>query len=179
MPDTPEICGDLLGRVHRTLAGLSNVEAAGRLLDFYAADADRVGGRRGAAFADAVAAVREFGRRVGLTFGVLYGDPSPEVLRDEHSGALALIDWGAPSWGPLRYDLLSWQLFAADQQPNDPDIVERLSASYRAQMPLDGGHPVEAPVDGEAAEGMAHREGRRGQGHPASRPSPWPVSGQS
>lgn len=33
-PDTPEICGDLLGRVHRTLAGLSNVEPAGRLLDF-------------------------------------------------------------------------------------------------------------------------------------------------
>lgn len=43
-----------------------------------------------------------------LTCGVLYGDPSPEILR-EPDGALDLIDWGTPSWGPITYDVATWE----------------------------------------------------------------------
>lgn len=115
----------------------SGLDAAGRLLDFYADQALLLGGRRGQALADAIAAVHEFDQRIGLTFGVLYGDPSPEVLRDNLTGALALIDWGTPSWGPVLFDLVSWQLFVAEQQPSATGAAERLMAAYRARMPID------------------------------------------
>ncbi len=108
-PDASELCGDLLGRVHRSVSELDDgLEPAGRLLDFYAGEAARIGGHHGGALADAVATVRAFDRRVGLTEGVLYGDPAPEVLCDDRTGTLALIDWGTPSWGPLLHDLVSW-----------------------------------------------------------------------
>ncbi len=137
-PDAPEFCGDLLGSVHRTLCGLDDrPEPAGRLLDFYAAEAARIGGPRGGALADAVAAVCAFDRRAGLTQGVLYGDPAPEVLRDDRGGAPALIDWGTPSWGPLLHDLVSWKLFAAERNPGDPGVGPRLVAAYRARMPVE------------------------------------------
>ncbi|MGI8416182.1 MAG: phosphotransferase enzyme family protein [Nakamurella sp.] len=136
-PDAPELCGDLLGRVHRTLSSVSGIDPAGRLLDFYAHEARRLTGRRGEALSDAVAAVHEFDERVGLPFGVLYGDPSPEVLRDKVTGALALIDWGTPSWGPALFDLISWQLLATRQQPANADVVDRLTSAYRQRMPVD------------------------------------------
>lgn len=112
----PERCGELLGRVHRILR---HETAAGRLLDYYAAEAT------GPALADAVAAIREFDRDVGLSHGVLYGDPAPEILRS--SGELALIDWGTPSWGPLLHDLVCWQRF---------DAADRVLAGYRAHVPI-------------------------------------------
>lgn len=136
-PGAPALCGDLLGRVHRTLSSLDgSLKPAGRLLDFYAAEAVRIGGRRGAALAAAVAAVCAFDRREGLTHGLLYGDPAPEVLRDDRSGTLALIDWGTPSWGPLLHDLVSWRHIAATQNPGDPRAAQRLTDFYRAQMTI-------------------------------------------
>ncbi|WP_143174175.1 phosphotransferase enzyme family protein [Streptoalloteichus hindustanus] len=136
-PEAPEVCGDLLGQVHHILTSTDEpVEPAGRLLDFYAEEATRVGGQHGDALAEAVAAVRAFDRRVGLTQGVLYGDPAPEVLRVAGGDALALIDWGTPSWGPVLHDVVSWQLFAQRHRPTDPTAGPRLLAAYRARMPV-------------------------------------------
>lgn len=46
--------------------------------------------------------------------GVLYGDPSPEILQDSTTADCALIDWGTPTSGPLLFDLLTWERFFAD-----------------------------------------------------------------
>ncbi|MFD0361987.1 phosphotransferase [Nocardia sp. GCM10030253] len=130
----PELCGELLGRVHRILLEAGDVTPAGKLLDFYTAEAGRIGGREGNALNDALAAVREFDRDIGLSYGVLYGDPAPEILRKTGSGELALIDWGTPSWGPLLHDVVCWHRFGSAAQPHIPDIAERLLAAYRTRV---------------------------------------------
>ncbi|MDA3648010.1 phosphotransferase [Saccharopolyspora indica] len=138
----PERCGDLLGRVHHVLRSAEDVAPAGRLLDFYQEEADRVGGQRGAALSDAVAAVRAFDRDTGLTHGVLYGDPAPEVLRSPDD-ELALIDWGTPSWGPLLHDLVCWQRFGAAA---GEDAAARLLSGYRTRMHLADAELAAAPL---------------------------------
>ncbi|ASR34481.1 hypothetical protein BAY61_05180 [Prauserella marina] len=132
----PESGGDLLGRVHTILREAIEVPPAGGLLDFYATEADRVGGSSGAALAEALAGIHEFDRLTGLSHGVLYGDPAPEVLRDADTGELALIDWGAPSRGPLLHDLVCWQRFAEQARPGEPGMADRLLSGYLAQVPL-------------------------------------------
>lgn len=51
--------------------------------------------------------------RVDLTTGLVYGDPSPEILRTP-TGDLALIDWGTPSRGPLISDVATWEWHVGD-----------------------------------------------------------------
>lgn len=47
--------------------------------------------------------------------GIVYGDPSPEVLVGDQDRA-ALIDWGTPSYGPLLHDVAVWsEAFASDE----------------------------------------------------------------
>lgn len=134
---TPELCGELLGRVHRILRAAGDVTPAGGLLDFYTEEARRVGGRHGAALSEALAAVAEFDRDTGLSYGVLYGDPAPEILRLIDSDELALIDWGTPSWGPLLHDLVCWQRFGATVRPDEPDLADRLLTAYRTRVRMD------------------------------------------
>ncbi|MEV0374730.1 phosphotransferase [Streptomyces sp. NPDC050636] len=135
----PEQAGDLLGRVHHALMTLPDVpQPAGRMLDYYKGEAKRLGRRRGAALRQALTAIADFRTTAPLSEGVLYGDPAPEILRDPDSTALALIDWGSPSWGPLLHDVVSWQQFlTAGQPPESAQTVEqRFLTAYRARRPI-------------------------------------------
>jgi hypothetical protein len=107
------------------------------LADFQPVDAGglRKGGHR--------RQVRRFDRpvvadRAPLSEGVLYGAPAPEILQDPGSTALALIDWGSPSWGPLLHDVVSWQLFLTARQPPEaaPTVERRFLTAYRARRPI-------------------------------------------
>ncbi|MFC9234950.1 phosphotransferase enzyme family protein [Streptomyces decoyicus] len=138
----PEQAGDLLGRVHHALMTLPDVpQPAGRMLDYYKGEAKRLGRRRGAALRKALTAIADFRTRAPLSEGVLYGDPAPEILQDPDSTALALIDWGSPSWGPLLHDVVSWQLFLTARQPPDAasTVERRFLTAYRARRPISEG----------------------------------------
>lgn len=64
---------------------------------------------------------------------MLYGDPSPEILRNPTTGRLALIDWGTPSWGPLLFDLLTWERFFDDARPSG--AADDVRAGYLQVLP--------------------------------------------
>jgi hypothetical protein len=134
LADTPELAGDLLGRVHSILLRESvRAWVPGDLLEWcelHAATLDQVDKAR---VASALAAVRALdGPRV-LTWCVVYGDPSPEVLVDESSGHLAVIDWGTPSWGPLLHDIACWTAFYGADAGDD---FAAFLAAYRRSVPL-------------------------------------------
>lgn len=67
-----------------------------------------------------------------LTQGVIYGDPSPEILL-EPDAPPALIDWGTPSWGPLLYDAAVWARFVAGSRE---DRFEVFMNRYRQLSPV-------------------------------------------
>ncbi|MFF0450247.1 hypothetical protein ACFYT4_28315 [Streptomyces sp. NPDC004609] len=48
-------------------------------------------------------------------------------------------DWGTPSWGPLLFDVVSWQLFLASHRPPGTAAGggRRLADAYRGRFPLD------------------------------------------
>jgi len=92
--------GLLLARVHACLSADAPAVPAGTLDWFEQHSSQR----------DAVAAAKEVNALVrtgALTVGVLYGDPSPELLLGD-AGDLMLIDWGTPSRGPFLYDVATW-----------------------------------------------------------------------
>lgn len=92
--------GLLLARVHACLSADAPAVPAGTLDWFEQHSSQR----------DAVAAAKEVNALVrtgALTVGVLYGDPSPELLLGD-AGDLRLIDWGTPSRGPFLYDVATW-----------------------------------------------------------------------
>ena len=96
--------GELLATVHRALAGADVPTVPAHALDFFDHRAAALGQPDVAA---AASAVRTAVAERGLPCGVLYGDPSPELLVTP-SGDLALIDWGTPSFGPFAYDVATW-----------------------------------------------------------------------
>jgi homoserine kinase type II len=49
-----------------------------------------------------------------LTTGLLHADPGPNSFLIETSGRVAVIDWGAVSWGPLLYDVASPRICLQD-----------------------------------------------------------------
>ncbi|WP_194927276.1 phosphorylase family protein [Catenulispora pinisilvae] len=141
-PLAAEAAGDLLGQVHRALGAMPAApRPAGKLLDFYNQQADAVGGAAGAALKQALVDIHAFNTRTPLDFGILYGDPAPEILRDPDTGTLALIDWGTPSFGPLLHDLVAWQAFLTVGQPPDRAMRtrRRFHDAYQARYPIDQG----------------------------------------
>jgi Ser/Thr protein kinase RdoA (MazF antagonist) len=100
-----EAAGDLLGRVHAALAAAHpQPEVPGELLRWFDGFLSATGD---ADARNALGRVQALVRDGALTMGIVYGDPSPEVLVTE-GGGLALIDWGTPSFGPLLHDVLVW-----------------------------------------------------------------------
>lgn len=137
-----EAAGNLLGSVHCSLGAMPDAPCpAGRLLDFYAEVADIADEVASAALKQALADIHAFNARTPLAFGILYGDPAPEILRDPDTGTLALIDWGTPSFGPLLHDLVAWQAFLTAGQPPDRAAQTRrlFRDAYQARYPIDEG----------------------------------------
>jgi Ser/Thr protein kinase RdoA (MazF antagonist) len=81
----------------------------------------------------------------GITFGVLYGDPSPELLR-QPDGSFALIDWGTPSFGPLMYDVATWRGHIA-RHASTVRAADSFLSAYRQ-------HGLPAPLEYELLPGF-------------------------
>lgn len=114
----PELAADLLARVHALVLSTAMPEVPARILDWAEATMPQTSGAR-----PAVARLKAAGS--GLTQGILYGDPSPEILV-ARGRSPALIDWGTPSWGPLIYDLAAWALrFSAGDRHRFDRFVSR------------------------------------------------------
>lgn len=95
--DTAAEAGALLARVHQCTRLIERSAVPAQLLDWFR----EVGDARAGTIVDELEARP-------LTHGVVYGDPSPELIRTP-SGDLALIDWGTPSHGPLAHDIVMWE----------------------------------------------------------------------
>jgi homoserine kinase type II len=63
---------------------------------------------------EAVAEVSAVQQRMPLTTGLLHADPGPTSFLIDASGRVAIIDWGAVTWGPLLYDVASPRICLQD-----------------------------------------------------------------
>lgn len=133
-PGAPELAAGLLATVHGALLDARPAPAVpARLLDWFADVYRNSSNRRGLQALDDLARIEA---SVALTYGVVYGDPSPEVLVDRRSGDVALIDWGTPSWGPLLHDVATWASFLARGSGRSDDAA-RFVSTYRKLGRLD------------------------------------------
>ena len=128
----PSVTGDLLGRVHVALQTVTSRDwVPGDLLVWCARDIANE------AAMSALRLLRAFESSHALTRGVIYGDPAPEILVDEKSDGIALIDWGTPSWGPLMHDVACWlRYLSSGGRGSVRDRLAFLDA-YVAQMTID------------------------------------------
>ena len=127
--DADVIAGSLLGRVHAALADVPRQAVPANLLDWsaqFAADTSN---------ASAARVVEEIAARGGdLSWSIVYGDPSPEILSSEEGPAL--IDWGTPSWGPRLHDVAAWLRWLGET-PGAGSARERcFLTAYEAAVPL-------------------------------------------
>lgn len=121
----PELAADLLAHVHRLVLAGDMPEVPARILDWAEGFLPEAGVAR-----PAVDRLRASCSR--LTQGVVYGDPSPEILV-ARGRPPALIDWGTPSWGPLIHDVAAWALrFSA----GDPRRFDRFVGRYQQHSVL-------------------------------------------
>lgn len=90
-------------------------------------------------FASVVAAVTRLTVTDQLTYGVLHGDPRPELFRiDIDTGRSAITSWGEPVIGPLAYDVAAAAAAAmpADAASGGLDRVADLIDAYVASSPV-------------------------------------------
>ena len=130
--------GDMLGAAHRALTGfgdprvtrLARLNPEGAHLDIAPWLRPTVLG--------ALAAVTRLTVTDQLTYGVLHGDPAPDVFRiDPETGRTGLVDWRAAATGPLVYDLAAAVGYAG---------------GMAAAAELIDGYLAAAPVPAEEAE---------------------------
>ena len=112
-PVDQQFWGDRLGAVHRRLQGFHHPGLRRwNLLDPEAAYLGIEPWLR-PAVAEAVTAMTRLTVTDRLTYGVLHGDPAPEIfLVDPATGRAGLLDCGASGTGPLLYDVAAAVLYA-------------------------------------------------------------------
>jgi Ser/Thr protein kinase RdoA (MazF antagonist) len=144
-PDAASIAGGLLGRVHAVLLRGSKREwVPNDLLGWCEAHARSLPERQAAEALTALAAIREHQKGEGLTTAVVYGDPSPEIVVDDQTGEVALIDWGTPSWGPLVHDLACWVRYLGASWGSERS--NQFVATYREHVELVPGELGAVPL---------------------------------
>ncbi|WP_122977020.1 phosphotransferase enzyme family protein [Actinoplanes teichomyceticus] len=126
--------GERLGAVHRALQDFRHPGLRPwQLLDPEAAHLDAESWLRPAVTAAVTAATR-LTVTDRLTYGVLHGDPAPEVfVLDVSTGRSGLLHCGAGGTGPLVYDVAAAVLYAGG-----PDRAGELLDGYRAAGPVAG-----------------------------------------
>jgi Ser/Thr protein kinase RdoA (MazF antagonist) len=124
--------GERLGAVHRALQGFRHPGLRPwQLLEPDAAHLDAEPWLR-AAVADAVAATTRLTVTDRLTYGVLHGDPAPEMfLLDHATGRSGLLYCGASGTGPLVYDVAAAVVYAGG-----PERAGEFLDGYRAAGPV-------------------------------------------
>ena len=78
---------------------------------------------------EVVAEVSAVQQRMPLTTGLLHADPGPTSFLIDDSGQVAVIDWGAVTWGPLIYDVASPRICLQDDAGFDRFLGGYLSTS--------------------------------------------------
>jgi len=142
-PIDQQFWGDRLGAVHRALQGFHH-PGLGRwnLLD---PDAPHLAIEPWVrpAVADAVTAVTRLTVTDRLTYGVLHGDPAPEIfLVDPATGRAGLLDCGASGTGPLLYDVAAAVVYAGGTETSAELLDGYLAAGpveadeLRAALPV-------------------------------------------
>lgn len=138
-PGAQHLVGGLLGRVHRMLHDDGSIAGPGDALFAHLTE-----GRPGVSarypwlrplLLRAVDNVRAFEAAVPVTYGGIVGDYL-EILRDEATDQVGIIDWSAAGRGPLLFDLA----LAVDQfhRAGFAETGE-LVASYAAEAPVISG----------------------------------------
>ncbi|MDI6097977.1 serine kinase [Actinoplanes sp. NEAU-A12] len=124
--------GERLGAVHRALQGFHHPGLRPwQLLDPDAAHLDAEPWLR-AAVTDAVAAATRLTVTDRLTYGVLHGDPAPEMfVLDPSTGRSGLLYCGASGTGPLVYDVAAAVVYAGGLER-----AGELLDGYRAAGPV-------------------------------------------
>ena len=116
-----------------------------------------------------------------LTWAVLHADPAPEAFLRQPDGRVALIDWGATTYGPVLYDVASALMYLGGRREADPfwdayvayspapvaELTEHLAAftRYRAavqaayfSMRIGSGDRTGIEHDGENWKGLRDAE---------------------
>ncbi|MGA5300782.1 phosphotransferase enzyme family protein [Nucisporomicrobium flavum] len=116
-PVDQQFWGDRLGAVHRALQGFHHPGL--RRWNLLDPDAPHLAVEPWVrpAVADAVTAMTRLTVTDRLTYGVLHGDPAPEIfLVDPATGRAGLLDCGAGGTGPLLYDVAAAVVYAGGQE---------------------------------------------------------------
>jgi len=144
--------GDLLGAAHRALADFVHPRLGRRAWLIPDGGHLSVAGWVRPAVLAAGAAATRLTVTDRLTYGVLHGDPAPEVFRiDPDTGRTALVEWRTPATGPLAYDLAAAVGYAGGLDP-----AGELIDAYLAAGPV-GRDEVEAAVPVLLAYWLAER----------------------
>jgi Ser/Thr protein kinase RdoA (MazF antagonist) len=111
--------GTRLGELHRRLVDLDVTEPLSVWpWDWLDIDAGHL--RGDPALRDAIARARDVAERYvdrhRPELGVIHGDPNPQEFLLDHTGDLAVVDWGAVQHGPLVYDMASARWFAGSDR---------------------------------------------------------------
>jgi Ser/Thr protein kinase RdoA (MazF antagonist) len=83
------------------------------------------------AIREAVAEVSAVQQCMPLTTGLLHADAGPTSILIDASGQMAIIDWGAVTWGPLVYDVASSRICLQDDTG-----FGRFLSGYLGMVPL-------------------------------------------
>jgi Ser/Thr protein kinase RdoA (MazF antagonist) len=131
-PDEQQLWGATLGRAHCLLCRAAR--PAGVMewhwVDVMAAHLDVQPWVR-PAVREAVAEVSAVQQRMPLTTGLLHADAGPNSVLIDASGQVAIIDWGAVTWGPLLYDVASSRMCLQDDAG-----FGRFLGGYLGMVPL-------------------------------------------
>jgi Ser/Thr protein kinase RdoA (MazF antagonist) len=142
-PVDQQFWGDRLGAVHRRLQrfhhpGLrhwNQLDPAAPHLDYEPWLREAVG--------SAVTAMTRLTVTDRLTYGVLHGDPAPEIfLVDPDTGRAGLLDCGAGGTGPLIYDVAAAVDYAGGEDTSAELLDGYLAASPVTEDELHAGLPV-------------------------------------
>jgi Ser/Thr protein kinase RdoA (MazF antagonist) len=134
-PIDQQLWGDRLGAVHRRLQDFHH--AGLRRWNLLDPDASHLAIQPWLrpAVTEAVTAMTRLTVTDRLTYGVLHGDPAPEIfLVDPATGRAGLLDCGASGTGPLLYDVAAAVVYAGG-----PETAAELLDGYLAAGPVDQG----------------------------------------
>jgi Ser/Thr protein kinase RdoA (MazF antagonist) len=137
-PEAPTLYGHLLGWTHRLFLdeGIGPAVAED-VYAFLQKEEDYVAAQPGLAplIQQAVEATRAYEQRGKATYGVIWADRM-EIRRDQQSGRIGIIDWGAIEGGPLLFDVALSLLWIF---PEGSQAANAFLRAYLAVAPMKAG----------------------------------------
>jgi len=128
------IYGRLLGRTHRIFLNAGFEKVTFNLYDFVQSEETYVAAQPGLAalIRQTVAAARAYETRCKVTTGVIWAD-RVEILYEQETGRVGIIDWGAIERGPLLFDIALSVLWLF---PEGTGMHEAFLQGYLAEAPI-------------------------------------------